>query len=332
MLTPWAWGSMIPMMSSTVKVAVLSGGDSPEREVSLRSGRGVFSALKRRNWDVELIEIDSYDGLPQRLARSDVVFNILHGGAGEDGTIQLLLELLGKPYVGSGPLASALAMDKAESHRLLSAKGIPVPDWLCYDGEELAGFLARAEGKLGFPLVVKPRSEGSSVGLYLVHKPAELEARAREVLNRLGSLLLERFIPGRELTCALLEGDSEVEALPLVELRPRRRKLFDWEAKYTPGECEFVCPAELPSIQAERAQEVSRKAFLALGCRDFARVDLRLAPDGTPYVLEVNTLPGMTEMSTLPRAAAAAGIPYDELVERLVRRALARLPVPRPLG
>jgi len=155
----------------------------------LRSGRGVFSALKRRNWDVELIEIDSYDGLPQRLARSDVVFNILHGGAGEDGTIQLLLELLGKPYVGS------------------------------------------------FPLVVKPRSEGSSVGLYLVHKPAELEARAREVLNRLGSLLLERFIPGRELTCALLEGDSEVEALPLVELRPRRRKLFDWEAKYTPGEC-----------------------------------------------------------------------------------------------
>ncbi len=332
MLTPWAWGSMIPTMSRTVKVAVLSGGNSPEREVSLRSGRGVFSALRRRNWDVELIEIDSYDGLPQRLARSDVVFNILHGGAGEGGTVQLLLELLGKPYVGSGPLASALAMDKAESHRLLSAKGIPVPDWLCYDGEELARFLARAEEKLGFPLVVKPRAEGSSVGVFLVRNREELSSRAQEVLERFGKLLVEKFISGRELTCALLEEDAGVRALPLMELRPRGRELFDWEAKYTPGECEFICPAELPPAQAARAQEVSRKAFLALGCRDFARVDLRLAPDGTPYVLEVNTLPGMTEMSTLPRAAAAAGIPYDELVERLVRRALARLPAPRPLS
>jgi len=323
---------MIPMRCRTVKVAVLSGGESPEREVSLRSGRGVFSALKRRNWDAELIEIDSYDGLPQRLAGFAVVFNILHGGPGEDGTIQLLLELLGKPYVGSGPLASALAMDKAESHRLLSAKGIPIPDWLCYDREELAGLLARAERELGFPLVVKPRAEGSSVGIFLVRNREELSSRAQEVLERFGGLLVEKFISGRELTCALLEEDAGVRALPLVELRPRGRELFDWEAKYAPGECEFVCPAEVSPEEGARVVEVAKDAFLTLGCRDLARVDIRLSPDGTPYVLEVNTLPGMTEMSTLPRAAAAADIPYDELVERLVRRALARLPIPRPSG
>ena len=323
---------MMPMNRSLVKVAVLSGGDSPEREVSLRSGRGVHSALLRRGFSAELIEIDSYDGLPQRLSPFPVVFNILHGGAGEDGTVQLLLELLGKSYVGSGPLACALAMDKHETHRLLSAKGVPVPDWRTYPGGELDAFLAEAGEELGFPLVVKPRDQGSSVGVFLVETPGELPSRAQEVLGEFGSLLVEKFIPGRELTCALLEGDSGVEALPLVELRPRGRDLFDWRAKYSPGECEFVCPADLPPDIARKAAEVSREAFIALGCRDLARVDLRLAPDGTPYVLEVNALPGMTEMSTFPRAAAAAGIPYDELIARLVRRALARLPAPDPTG
>lgn len=314
-----------------VKVAVLCGGDSPEREISLRSGKGVHSALLRAGFFAELIELAGYDGLPQRLAPFPVVFNVLHGGPGEDGTLQLLLELLGKAYVGSGPLACALAMDKHETHRLLSAKGLPVPQWRTWQGEELDGFLEGVE-EIGFPLVVKPRSEGSSVGVFLVKGQKELRRRAREVLESYGSLLLERFIPGREVTCALLEGDSGVEALPLVELRPRGRPLFDWGAKYAPGECEFVCPAELPEEAAARAAAVSRETFLALGCRDFARVDLRLAPDGTPYVLELNALPGMTEMSTFPRAAAAAGIPYQELVRRLISRALARLPSPDPTG
>ncbi|KUK27393.1 MAG: D-alanine--D-alanine ligase [Acetothermia bacterium 64_32] len=322
---------MMPMGPKHVKVAVLCGGDSPEREVSLRSGQGVHAALLETGFSSELIEIDSYDGLPQRLAPFDVVFIALHGGAGEDGTVQLLLELLGKPYVGSGPLASARAMDKVETHRLLSGKGIPVPAWLPYQGEELTAFLARAE-ELGFPLVVKPRSAGSSLGLHLARDMNELSTCVREVLVKFGDFLVEQYIPGRELTCALLEGEGGVEALPLVELRPKGRELFDWGAKYSPGECEFICPADLPGKQAEKAKEVSQKAFLALGCRDLARVDLRLAQDSTPYVLEVNTLPGMTEMSTFPRAAAAAGIPYGELVKRLVRRALARLPAPDPSG
>ena len=320
------WGTMMPMDRSLVKVAVLCGGDSPEREVSLRSGKGVHTALMRRGFAAELIQIEAYDGLPQLLAPFPVVFNILHGGAGEDGTVQLLLELLGKSYVGSGPLACALAMDKHETHRLLSAKGLPVPEWRTHLGEDLKAFLDGVGAELGFPLVVKPRGEGSSVGVFLVRDTGELASRAREVLEGFGSLLIEKFIPGRELTCALLEGGTGVEALPLVELRPQGRELFDWGAKYSPGECEFICPAELSPEEAARAAEVSKEAFLALGCRDLARVDLRLAEDGTPYVLEVNTLPGMTEMSTFPRAAAAAGIPYDELVERLVRRALSRTP------
>lgn len=325
-------GMIMPVDRAEIKVGVLCGGDSPEREVSLRSGQGVHAALKRRGFRAELLAIETYDGLPKRLAPFTAVFNVLHGGAGENGTVQLLLDLLGKPYVGSGPLASALAMDKAESHRLLSAKGIPVPDWRLYEGGELEEFLFRAEGELGYPLVLKPRGTGSSVGVFLAEDRRELSSRAEEVLRGFGSLLVERFIPGRELTCALLEGEEGVEALPLVELRPKGRELFDWGAKYSPGECEFVCPAELPGDQAERAKEVSRKAFLPLGCRDFARVDLRLSPDGVPYVLEINTLPGMTEMSTFPRAATAAAIPYDELVEGLLSRALARLPLPPELG
>ena len=322
---------MMPMAGHRVKIAVLCGGESLEREISRRSGRGVHAALLRRGFPAELMDIDSYHGLPQRLFPFPVVFNILHGGAGEDGTVQLLLELLGKAYVGSGPLACALAMDKHETHRLLTAKGIPVPPWHTYQGGDVEEFLDRAAG-LGFPLVIKPRDQGSSVGVFLVEVAEGLPSRAQEVLEGFGSLLVEKFIPGRELTCALLEGDSGVEALPLVELRPRGRPLFDWGAKYSPGECDFVCPTELPEGAAVRAAEVAREAFSALGCRDFARVDLRLAPDGTPYVLEVNTLPGMTEMSTFPRAAAAAGIPYDELIARLVRRALARLPAPDPTG
>ena len=332
MPAPLGPGSMMPMHKSLVKIAVLCGGDSPEREVSLRSGKGVYAALKRRGFSAELIEIESYHGLPQRLSPFPVVFNVLHGGAGEDGTVQLLLELLGKAYVGSAHLACALAMDKHETHRLLSAKGIPTPDWRTYSGGELEPFLIEVEEELGFPLVVKPWDQGSSVGVFLVKSKGELASRAQQVLERFGSLLVEKFIPGREITCALLEGDSGVEALPLVELRPRGRDLFDWEAKYSPGECEFVCPAELPEGEAARAAEVSKEAFSALGCRDLARADLRLAPDGTPYVLEVNALPGMTEMSTFPRAAAAAGVDYDELIARLTRRALARLPHPFPTG
>lgn len=312
-------------------VAVLCGGTSAEREVSLRSGQNVHAALLRQGITAELVVIDNYDGLPQRLAPFSPVFNVLHGGEGEDGTVQLLLDLMGKPYVGSGPLASALAIDKVESRKAFQGKGLPVPDWAHHTGGEVEAFLAQVE-ELGYPLVLKPRREGSSVGVHLVRNRGELERGVGELVARYGEFLAERFIPGREVTASVLEQDGEVVALPLVELRPKRGDLFDWRAKYTPGECAITCPADLPVDLALRVQEIAREAHLLLGCRDLSRADFRLAPNGTPYLLELNTLPGFTELSLFPRAAQAAGWTYDKLVVYLLNRAWARLPTPASLG
>ncbi len=308
-----------------VKVAVLCGGTSAERDISRRSGAGVHSALKRKGWDADLLAIETFDGLPRLLAPYTVVFNILHGGPGEDGTVQLLLELMGKPYVGSGPLASALAMDKLEAKKAFQGKGLPTPAWLLCSGGELGELLKRVK-ELGFPVVLKPRREGSSVGLHLARSEEELHRAAAALVQGYGECLVEKYVPGREVTAALLEDDGGLQVLPLVELRPKGGELFDWTAKYTPGACDVLCPAPLPPQAAQRVAEVAKEAFLLLGCRDFARVDLRLSPEGIPYVLEVNTLPGMTELSLFPKAAQAAGISYDDLVDHLVRRALSRLP------
>ena len=312
-----------------MKVAVLCGGTSAEREVSLRSGRNVHAALIRKGWDADLLEISSFDGLPKRLAPYALVFNILHGGPGEDGTLQLLLDLMGKPYVGSGPLASALAMDKIEAKKAFQGKGLPTPPWVHVPAGDLESFVAKARA-LGFPMVLKPRREGSSVGVRLVHAEEELWPAAQELAQNFGEFFAEKYIPGREITAAILERDGP-EVLPLVELRPKR-EFFDWTAKYTPGECTVLCPAPLSEEEKKRIAEVAKEAYVLLGCRDFARVDLRLSEEGTPYLLEVNTLPGMTELSLFPRAAAAAGIPYDDLVDFLLRRALSRLSDSHSLG
>ena len=312
-----------------MKVAVLCGGTSAEREVSLRSGRNVHAALLRKGWDVDLLEVSSFDSLPQRLAPYAAVFNILHGGPGEDGTIQLLLDLMGKPYVGSGPLASALAMDKIEAKKAFQGKGLPTPPWVPFSGGDLEGFLEKARA-LGFPMVLKPRREGSSVGVRLVHSEEEFLPTAQELAQNFGEFFAEKYIPGREITAAILERDGP-DVLPLVELCPNR-EFFDWTAKYTPGECTVLCPAPLSEEEKKRIADVAKEAYVLLGCRDFARVDLRLSEEGTPYLLEVNTLPGMTELSLFPRAAAAAGIPYDDLVDHLLRRALSRLSDSHSLG
>lgn len=307
-----------------MKVAVLCGGNSAEREISRRSGRNVFAALQRKGWDVDLLEIESFDGLPQRLKPYSAVFNILHGGVGEDGTVQLLLELMGKAYVGSGPLASALAMDKVEAKKAFQGKNLPTPPWALYQGGDVQGFLAQAK-ELGFPLVLKPRREGSSVGVRIIRDEAELWENVQEMIKEFPEFFAEKYVPGREITAAILDQGEGPKVLPLVELRPKRA-FFDWVAKYTPGECEILCPAPLAPEEGKRAKDVALEAYLLLGCRDFARVDMRLDESGVPYLLEVNTLPGMTELSLFPRAAAAAGIPYDDLVDLLLRRALSRLP------
>ncbi len=320
------------MDHKVVKVAVVRGGDSPERDVSLRSGEGILEALTRRGWQADDIAVQSYDGLPQRLRGYRAAFNILHGGSGEDGTLQLLLELMGIAYVGSDPAASAKAMDKAEALRLLAGAGLASPRWELLPAESACkGKVPDSVWTFTPPLIVNPRREGSSLGLHFLDNPEDLSSLIPQVAGTYGDVLVEEFIPGRELTVAVLEDDSGLRALPVVELVPVG-VTFDFRAKYAPGHCQFHCPAKLSPLQEETVHEVARAAHTALGCRDLSRVDIRLDPHGTPYVLEVNTLPGMTAMSTFPRAAAAAGISYDELVEHLLLRAISRLPHPSALG
>jgi D-alanine-D-alanine ligase len=323
-----------------MKVAVLMGGRSAEREISLRSGRGMAQAL--RNLGHEAISIDAANGRllpagdeeraalpaealepagetalarPETLADADVVLIALHGAAGENGTLQALLDLAGRPYTGSGMLASALAMNKAMSKRVFEREGIPTPAW------QLVPAGARVQdvdtARVGFPLVVKPNEEGSSVGLTVVHAAPELPAALRLASEYGAETLIEAYIDGRELTVSLL-GD---QVLPIVEIRPKSG-LYDYESKYTAGRSEYVCPAELPAALATRVQELGHRASAVLGCRGITRVDFRLDAAGTAWCLEVNTIPGMTPTSLVPMAARAAGLSYDHVVQRMLDLAL----------
>jgi D-alanine-D-alanine ligase len=330
-----------------MKVAVLMGGTSSEREISLRTGRGMAQAVRRLGHEV--LAVDAANGrlLPageeERAARleaieaaepttltraealrdADVVLIALHGGAGENGTLQALLDLAGKAYTGSGVMASAVAMNKAMSKRLFVAGGVPTPAWVLMQAEDDAARRLRAGtvspdiAALGFPLVVKPNEEGSTVGLSIVQTPADLPA-AFDLAARFGyEVLLETFIPGRELTVAVL-GD---EPLPIVEIRPKSG-FYDYESKYTAGKSEYFCPADLPEAQAEEVRRLGVRAARALECRGVSRVDFRLDPGGTAWCLEVNTIPGMTPTSLVPMAAKAVGMSYDQVVQRMLDLAL----------
>ena len=307
-------------------IGVIAGGDSPERAVSLVSGRQVHESLLKLGAQARLVEIDNLDDLVPGLRGIDVVFNCLHGGSGEDGMVQLLFEVLGIPYAGSGPLASALAMDKPRSKTLLAAKGVAVPRWQVYHQGSLEEFLEAACETLGLPLVLKPWNQGSSVGVHILDDASELAAAAPAVLSQFGSLFAEEFIRGRELTAGILLINGEERALPLVEMRPTKR-YYDYEAKYTKGMTEFFVPAPLPAQTTLRVQQAALAAHQILGCHGFSRVDLRLRDDGEPYVLEVNTLPGMTPTSDLPQAAAADGIDFPRLVEAMIRTAFKEVKV-----
>lgn len=304
-------------------IAVIAGGDSPEREVSLSSGRRVTAALKELDYPVKHVEIADLDGVVPGIRGADVVFNCLHGGAGENGTVQLLLETMEIPYPGSGPLASALAMDKPRAREAFAGKGLTVPEGILYQSEEIGDFCDQVAKAIPFPLVLKPRDQGSSVGVRIVHNDEELRAQAAEIVGKFGSLLVERYIEGRDLTVGILEIAGKARPLPIVEMRPKR-DFYDYTAKYTPGMTEFLVPASLPVELTARVQRAALTAHLALGCRGFSRVDLRLSTEGIPYVLEVNTIPGMTETSDLPQAAEAAGIPFTKLVEHMLESAFCK--------
>ncbi|MGM0501655.1 MAG: D-alanine--D-alanine ligase family protein [Bacillota bacterium] len=305
-------------------IAVIRGGKSAERKISLKTGKAIITALEKKGYQV--VDIDPKDNLHQQLADNqiDVAFIALHGRYGEDGTIQGFLEIEETPYTGSGVLGSALAMDKIRSKRIFEQAGLKTPKFIAFNQIEYQqqGFKVKTavKEKLSFPVVVKPALEGSSLGLSIIKSEDQLLAAVEEAFNYDQQILIEEYIPGKEITVGLL-GTEELEVLPVIEIRPKDG-VYDYEAKYTKGATEFVIPAELDQTVYEKAQDLALQAHQALGCRGVSRVDLRVTPQGEVHILEVNTIPGMTETSLLPQAAAEKGLPFPELVEQILKLAV----------
>ncbi|OPX23036.1 MAG: hypothetical protein B1H04_04220 [Planctomycetales bacterium 4484_123] len=300
-------------------ITVLAGGPSGEREVSLESGEAVARALRRCGHHVSAADITPEDTSALDRPGVDVVFIALHGAFGEDGEVQRLCEARGVTYVGSGPEASRLAMNKDAAKRAFRRASLATPDWVTIDASQGREDRLNLLGELALPCVVKPVGGGSSLDVTIARDAAARQQAVESLLGRYGRAMVEAFIPGRELTVGVL-GD---QPLPVVEIIPRR-EFYDYVAKYQDDETVYVCPADLPPALAEHLRAAGLVAHRALGCRDFSRVDFILADDGTAYVLEVNTIPGFTSHSLLPKAAAAAGISFEQLCDRIVRLALAR--------
>jgi D-alanine-D-alanine ligase len=305
-----------------MKVAVLKGGRSLERGVSLRSGARVEDALERLGHEVAAIDVGS--DLVRRLVdeRPDVAFVAMHGAGGEDGTAQELLELLGIPYTGPGAAACSRCIDKVLAKHAIREAGLPTPDWFAFTQtafRELgaADALGELEQRLGFPLVVKPSRGGSSLGVRFAAAAGEVPQALVSAFSYDDRVLLERFVDGRELAVSVL-GD---EALPVVEAIPAEGDRYDFEARYEIGRTHFVCPAELGEEERRSVTDAALATYRALGCSGFARVDLILDSEG-PWVLEANAIPGLTDTSLLPQAAEAAGMPFENLVERILDLAL----------
>jgi D-alanine-D-alanine ligase len=307
-----------------MRVAVLKGGSSLERGVSLRSAARVEDALEEL--DHEAIGIDVGQDLVSRLRseRPDIVFIALHGPGGEDGTVQELLEILDLPYTGPGVAACALCMDKVAAKHEMRAAGLPTPDWAAFNAtafRELgaAETLEEIEARLGFPLVVKPASQGSSLGVEFASAREEVPQALVAAFSYDDRVLLERYVKGRELAVSVLGS----EALPVVEAIPRKEDFFNFEARYEIGRTEYLCPAELSDADSRQVRELSTRTYETLGCSGFARIDLILGDDG-PQVLEVNAIPGLTDTSLFPMAAEAAGIDFTQLVDRILASARER--------
>ena len=295
------------------RVVVLMGGDSAERTISLQSGQSVLAALRRLGVQAEALDVTG-NPVPALLAgRWDAAFIALHGEGGEDGTIQGVLEWLGLPYTGSGVLASALAMDKLRSKLVWQGAGLPTPTYLRIDDPEAAH---RAVETLGLPLIVKPAREGSSLGMSRVERADAIEMAWREARRYAGEVFAERCIEGHELTVAIVDG----RPLPVIGIETPRA-FYDYAAKYQAEDTRFTCPAPLPALLLERCQSLALEAFEALGCRGWGRVDLFCDAREDLWLIEVNTVPGMTDHSLVPMAARAAGMDFDELVARVLSTA-----------
>jgi D-alanine-D-alanine ligase len=295
-------------------VAVLMGGPSAEHDVSVKSGQAAVAALRRAGMLVSPVEFR--DGEPKLPVGTAVAFLALHGKYGEDGSVQQMLERRGVPYTGSGVEASARAFDKAASKEAFILAGIRTPNYVVVERD------VRALANLPMPVVVKPSRQGSSVGVTIVQDREQLDRAVKHAWRYDDRLVVEELVAGRELTVGVLDGMP----LPVVEIRSKG-KFFDFEAKYSPGGAEEIVPAPLDALTTVRAQDLALAAHECLGCRDYSRTDMILSDDGTLHVLEVNTLPGLTEASLLPKAAAAAGLNMEALCTRMVELALARRPV-----
>jgi D-alanine-D-alanine ligase len=321
------------------RVAVLKGGRSLERQVSLRSGARVQDALERLGHEVVPLDV-GHDLVEQlRDAAPDVAFVALHGRDGEDGTVQELLEVVGIPYTGSGVSACIRCADKILAKHVMRDAGIPTPDFYSFNEtafKELgaAAALPAIEERLAFPIVVKPAAQGSALGIKFARAAADVPAALVAAFSYDRKVLLERHVQGRDLAVSVIEssdGGAPV-ALPVVEAVPRQEDFYDFQARYEIGRTTFVCPPDLPDATTRRAQELALAVYRLLGCFGFARVDLMLADDGRPeadagergaalFVLEANPIPGLTETSLLPQAADEAGIGFDELIERILASA-----------
>jgi D-alanine-D-alanine ligase len=332
-------------MDKKLKVLLLLGGTSPEREVSKSTGKSVYTALINLGYDV--IVIDPAYGINQPLQVEEyfdekdytelsnenyldavnliattefsVAFLALHGKYGEDGTIQSLLELKGIKYTGSKVLSSAIAMDKIMSKILFEEYHVPTPKWFHfkigeYTSEEINRMI---EQQFGYPAVIKPNDQGSTVGLTICKSSEQLNEATHNAFEYSDRIIVEEYIPGRELTVAVLED----AAMPVLEIRPKHG-IYDYECKYTSGMSEYIVPADVPPDVSKSLQEIAILACKSLRCEVYARVDFRLNPDNQAYALEVNTLPGMTSLSLVPKMASAVGISFEQLVEKIINLSL----------
>ncbi len=299
-------------------IALLSGGISSEREVSLNSGNQVFQALNKKKYEILRYDPKSDLGkLVADAARIDAALVILHGPFGEDGTVQGLLELLNIPYQGSGVLGSAAAMNKVVAKKLYEKEGLPVPPYQVYNNSETVDSKACCD-IIGLPLVIKPAEGGSSIGMSIVREEKDMTAALTHAFSYDRAIVVEKYIEGVEITGGVI-GNDNPEPFPLIEIIPGAKyTFFDYEAKYTPGATKEICPARIDETLTEKAQQCAVKAHQALCCKGYSRTDMILNPEGDIFVLETNTIPGMTPTSLFPQAAEAGGFSFTQLLDRLI--------------
>lgn len=333
------------MTNNQINIALILGGTSPEKEVSKNTAKSILKALRELGYNVkpinpayginqpkdeelfftseeyiepanrnyiEAINSPMFDNI-------DLAYLALHGRWGEDGTIQSLLELRGIKYTGSGILASSLAMNKAMTKIVIQDAGVSTPKWITADKKEndFEKICRQIKNSFGYPCVIKPNDQGSTVGLTICNNETQVEDAVKLSLKFSDTALIEEYIPGRELTISILEG----KALPVLEIKPKSG-FYDYENKYTAGRTEYICPADLPESVSKPMQQQALTAFNAVGCSTYSRIDFRLTDEEKFYCLEINTLPGMTSLSLVPKAAKAAGISFEELVDKIVKNVL----------